>query len=111
MNRKIYLTLGMFCFIALVTAFAVFVSLMITMEDPFEENIIFYIFGWLGISGVLMVMMAVFFVKYFRFRTVPYQTQMTKRCVSCGEIISVTDHSCPRCYTIQPADGKGQYGR
>ena len=104
MDRKIYLMLGMVCFVGLFTAFALFVSLMITMDDPFENNIFLYIFGWLTVSGALMVAMAVCFVKYFRFHIPSYGTQMTKRCVSCGEILNVTDLSCPRCYTIQPVE-------
>ena len=111
MHRKIYRSLGIVCLAGLFAAFAVFVYLMITMDDPFDDDILLYIFGWLGVSGVLTFMMMFCFVKYFRYHTSSYQAQTTKRCVSCGEVISVTEHTCPRCYTIQPADGKGQYGK
>jgi Zn finger protein HypA/HybF involved in hydrogenase expression len=48
------------------------------------------------------------FVKYLRKRSGSAVTAMTKACSACGQVMSATEFSCPRCFTLQTDVNQGR---
>jgi phage FluMu protein Com len=75
------------------------------MSDPFDDtdDIRDKMFLLFGLFFVLMIAIAaVNFIASRKGGTMTANTVMTKKCPSCGTVMDVTAHACPRCRTIQP---------
>ena len=107
-RRTIYLIMAIASFILLMAVVGYFVFTMIT-EDIFlgdVMDIMMTIFLFLGMLFVSIVLMVVFMIKFMSTGTQSTVKQNTKRCVSCGTQMGIYDVSCPRCFSIQPNDGR-----
>ncbi|MCL2143170.1 MAG: hypothetical protein FWH44_04580 [Methanomassiliicoccaceae archaeon] len=112
MRPNVYLALSILCGIGIFAAFGVFAYNM-TTSDPFGDDssafgIVLSVLLYLVTAGVMMFLMAFFFIRYSRTKGQRSSGVPTKICVSCGAEIDAMEMSCPRCFTLQPADGRGK---
>lgn len=89
--------------------FAVFFYFTVSMmgADNFDESwetwqTMFTIFPIM--IGILVAVSVIGIIAARKGANVPYKNPTTgqKKCVACGTVMKTTDHSCPRCYTMQP---------
>jgi hypothetical protein len=109
MNPKAYLILAIISFIGVVAAFIFFIATIASdgfySGDSTVSDIMITIFTYLGLV-MLFVFLGVFFlIKYAKANNYSAQSELTKKCISCGTVIGITEMSCPRCFTLQPPGG------
>ncbi|MDR2866914.1 MAG: DUF4407 domain-containing protein [Methanomassiliicoccaceae archaeon] len=80
------------------------VSTAATSDDPGAmEGVTDNMFLMFGIFFALIV--AIFIMNFIASAGKANSTSSasrTKKCAACGALIDVTEHSCPKCYSIQP---------
>ena len=111
MSPKGYLVLAALGAFGMAAAFALFIYSMVAGDIFGTESltdIILNILMFLGILMLSMAVMVVCLIKYLKNKD-GVNVVPTKRCPSCGTEMGVTEMSCPRCFTLQPADEKHRY--
>ena len=78
--------------------------------DPFDDSAgipthtLFTALYVLVIAAILVNVVLMFISA--RKRKEQSSSERTKKCVSCGHRIDVSEHACPRCRVIQPYENK-----
>ena len=101
-----YLMLAIFALFGIIGAFSFFIY-SLAVDDMFATDSVFDIMLnislFLGVLLLSLVVMVFCLIRYMS-RKGSVNVIPTKRCTSCGTEMGVTEMSCPRCFTLQPAD-------
>jgi len=109
MGSKGYLVLAAASIIGMVAAFIFFVIALASDElyskDPSVLDILLPIFLYLGLVMLFVFLLVYSLIKYDKSKRHTQYEELTKKCISCGTTIGLTELSCPRCFTLQPPGG------
>jgi len=109
MNSKAYLALVVLAFIGMIATFIFFISALASdsfySSDATVASILITIFGFIGLFLLFVLLMVYGLVKYADPRGRSYHSEPTKKCISCGQELAMTDLSCHRCFVLQPPGG------
>jgi hypothetical protein len=111
MRSRTYLILAIFSVIGLFAAAGLFIYRMVTSELTEVSELLMTIGLYVGSVVTFMLLIAYFMIKFVGSMASSSVIANTKRCVSCGMMISITDLSCPRCFAIQPPEDHGAFPR
>ncbi|MDR0334482.1 MAG: hypothetical protein LBH69_01160 [Methanomassiliicoccaceae archaeon] len=109
MGSKIYLALAIASIVAMVIVFGAFIVTLVSGDIFYGEvtvaSILITIFLFLGLILLCVFLFVFFLMKYAKSKGNTAYVELTKKCISCGTTIGVTELSCPRCFTLQPPGG------
>jgi hypothetical protein len=109
MKASGYLFLMTASLIGMLAVFVLFIYTLATMDRHDNgTTVILYVFLFLGLILAAAITMAFSLIRYVRSKAGRSNVTMTKTCTSCGQTMRVTEFSCPKCLTLQPADEHGR---
>jgi len=108
-REKMYLLLAAASFAGIFAAFILLVLALVS--DPFGVetevfDILLTIFLYFGLIGIMTGAAVYFMIKYAKAKNGQTFRPLTKRCVSCGHEMGITELSCPRCFILQPPEDR-----
>ena len=106
---KVYLALAAASFAGIFVSFILLILALV--YDPFGTetevfDILLTIFLYFGLIGLMTGMAVFFMIGYTKAKNGHIFRPLTKRCVSCGHEIGITELSCPRCFVLQPPEDR-----
>ena len=109
MGSKVYLVLAAASVIGMIAAFVFFIITIASdkfySDDPSVFGILLTIFMYLGLVMLFVLLLIYSLFKYDKSKRHSAYEELTKKCISCGTTLGLTELTCHRCFTLQPPGG------